>query len=146
MPRLAQRMTLPDGRILCFDEHGPPEGTPLMYFHGSPSARVEWALFGDEPLLERLGIRLIVPDRPGGGLSDFQPGRRYGDWPHDVSALANALEIARFSVLGFSAGGPYAAACALALPDRLSHVGLVSSLGPHDRTELTDGLDPTVLR
>ena len=33
-----------------------------------------------------MGVRLISPDRPGMGLSTYQPGRRLLDWPADVDA------------------------------------------------------------
>ena len=36
------------------------------------------------------GIRLVAPDRPGMGLSTFQPGRTLLDWPEDVTALAHS--------------------------------------------------------
>ncbi len=49
------------------------------------------------------------------GLSTFQKGRRLSDWPADVAALADALGIERFAVLGFSGGGAYTAACAVAV-------------------------------
>ena len=58
------------------------------------------------------GVRLISPDRPGMGLSTYQPGRRLVDWPADVAHLTEALGIERFAVMGWSAGGPYAAVCA----------------------------------
>ena len=77
MTKLNQQITLPDGRKLGFNEYGPANGTPLFYFHGSPSARIEFNLFGSETLLESLNIRMIAPDRPGSGLSDFQPNRRF---------------------------------------------------------------------
>jgi pimeloyl-ACP methyl ester carboxylesterase len=103
-----------------------PDGAPIFYFHGSPSSSLEWDLFGGETLAKRLYIRVIVPDRPGLGHSEFQPERRIGDWPADVVALANQLTLDRFAVLGYSGGGPYAAACALKIPERLTRVGIVS--------------------
>jgi hypothetical protein len=54
-------------------------------------------------------------------------GRTLADWPTDVEALADALQISRFAVVGVSAGGPYAAACAALIPDCLYGVALVSS-------------------
>ena len=45
-----------------------------------------------------------VPDRPGMGRSDFQPGRRIVDWPNDVLELATALGFDTFAVLGSSGG------------------------------------------
>jgi pimeloyl-ACP methyl ester carboxylesterase len=41
------------------------------------------------------------------------------DWPKDVTALADALEIDRFVVAGHSSGGPYAVECAALLTDRV---------------------------
>jgi pimeloyl-ACP methyl ester carboxylesterase len=49
----------------------------------------------------------IAPDRPGLGLSDLKRGRKILDWPADVIELADALQIARFAVVGISGGGPY---------------------------------------
>jgi pimeloyl-ACP methyl ester carboxylesterase len=68
-----------------------------------------------------------MPDRPGIGRSDPLEGRTLADWPKEVGALADALGISTFAVVGVSAGGPYAAACAALTPGRLSGVALVSS-------------------
>jgi pimeloyl-ACP methyl ester carboxylesterase len=78
----------------------------------------------------QFGIRLIAPERPGFGLSTYQRGRTLAGYPHDVAALADRLGIARFGVAGISGGGPYAAACAAALPSRVTALGLVSPVGP----------------
>jgi pimeloyl-ACP methyl ester carboxylesterase len=72
-------------------------------------------------------------DRPGHGLSDFQPERRLVDWPGDVVALADHLGIDSFAVSGWSFGGPYAMTCARLIPERLTSVALISSFAPHDR-------------
>ena len=88
------------GRLLAYDEHGAADGTPIFYFHGSPSTRLEWHLFGSEALARKLNVRVIVPDRPGLGRSDFQPGRRISDWPADVIALADHLALAALPLLG----------------------------------------------
>jgi pimeloyl-ACP methyl ester carboxylesterase len=66
------------------------------------------------------------------GLSAFQPRRSFIDWPDDVVEVAATLALDRFAVLGISGGGPYAAACAWKLSDRLTGVGIVSSLAPLD--------------
>jgi pimeloyl-ACP methyl ester carboxylesterase len=146
MSTINQYITLPDGRKLGYDEHGKPDGRPLFYFHGTPSARVEWELFANEALTEQLHLRVIAADRPGMGLSDFQPNRRITDWPSDVVALADALSIARFAVLGFSGGTPYAAACALQIPERLTSVGLVSIEAPYEVPGMTGNMNPQALQ
>src|SRR5947209_19434697 len=109
MSRINQHFTLSDGRVLGYNEYGPIDGKPLFYFHGTPSSRIEWQMFGGEQLATQLNLRVISMDRPGMGLSDFQTSRRLLDWPTDVAKLADELGIDHFSVLAFSGGGPYAA-------------------------------------
>ncbi len=130
---------LDDGRLLGYAEFGDPRGKPVMFFHGFPGSRLEGAL-GHEGA-ERAGVRLICIDRPGMGLSTFQPRRRMIDWPADVAALADALAIGRFAVGGVSGGGPYAAICALRLADRLTGAGIISGVGPFDAPGATDGMN-----
>jgi pimeloyl-ACP methyl ester carboxylesterase len=115
---------LRDGRVLAFTEWGDLDGPPLFFFHGSPHSRL-WC--PDEEVTRRAGIHLIAPDRPGFGRSDLQPGFRLSDWPHDVADLADALGLDSFAVAGFSAGGPYALACAALIAERVTYAGLVST-------------------
>jgi pimeloyl-ACP methyl ester carboxylesterase len=126
--RTAQVLRLSDGRRLGYAEYGDPAGTPLLFFHGTPGSRrvARWA----DHVARRRGIRLIAPDRPGFGLSDFQPGRTLGAWPADVIELADALALGPFAVAGVSGGGAYVAACAWRLGDRLRHAGIISGIGP----------------
>lgn len=117
-------VTLPDGRRLAYTEWGVPDGRPVLYFHGTPGSRL-WC--PDEQATVAARVRLIAPDRPGFGRSDPQDGRTFAEWPHDVQALADALRIPTFAVVGVSAGGPYAAVCAALMPARVSRAALVSS-------------------
>jgi len=117
-----------DGRALAYADYGDPRGTPVFYFHGFPGSRLE-ASMGQEAA-RRIGVRLIAVERPGFGWSDHLPGRLITDWPDDVLDLARALGLTRFAVLGVSAGGPYAAACAARIPDHLTAAGIVSGLAP----------------
>jgi len=136
MPKLDQQFQLPDGRKLGYDEYGARTGRPIFYFHGSPSSRMECRLYVNEELLQSLNARLIAMDRPGMGLSDFQPNRRILDWPQDVTALADHLKIEQFAVLAYSLGGPYGLACAFAIPQRLTKVGIVSGAALFTDAEL----------
>lgn len=128
---------LPDGRRLSYAEYGRPNGTPIFLFHGTPGSRL-FGRLGHNAAADR-NVRLIVPDRPGFGRSTFQKGRTIGDWPADVVALADALGIEKFGVIGVSGGGPFAAACALKIPERLIGTGLVSAFAPNVRAA-TKGL------
>jgi pimeloyl-ACP methyl ester carboxylesterase len=133
-----ETIRLQDGRRLGYAEWGDPSGQPLVYCHGFPGSRAEGRL-GDQPA-RRTGVRVLAVDRPGMGLSDFQPRRGLADWPRDVDQLADALGLERFAVLGISGGGPYAAACAWGLPKRLTAVGIVSGLGPLAAPGATEGM------
>ncbi|RBR07101.1 uncharacterized protein FIESC28_10818 [Fusarium coffeatum] len=124
-----QTHTLSDGRQLGFAEYGKPNGHPIFYFHGFPSSCLEAQPVDD--IAQRVGVRLIALDRPGFGLSTPNPDYRIVDWPSDVMELAEAKGIVRFSVCGLSGGGPFALACAYALPkSKLASVGLFAS-APH---------------
>jgi pimeloyl-ACP methyl ester carboxylesterase len=118
---------LHDGRTLGYAEFGKPEGRALFYFHGHPGSRLEARFLAAEA--EAAGVRLIGVDRPGMGLSTFKSGRRLLDWPDDLIELADHLHIDRFSVVGFSGGGPYALACAYRIPVRLESCGIAAGVG-----------------
>ncbi len=118
-------LTLPDGRKLAYAEFGQPDGYPVLYCHGAPSSRLEPLLIGDDDF-SRFGLRIICPDRPGMGLSDFQSHRGFSDWPKDVAFLTETIGLNQFSVLGISGGGVYAAVCAAKIPEKLSKVVIAS--------------------
>ncbi len=93
----------------------------------------------DTPLRDA-GIRLICPDRPGYGLSTFQPRRRLIDWPRDVFELADHLGIDRFAVMGVSGGGPHAAVCAALAGERVTSAAIVSGVGPLADPKAVEGM------
>lgn len=93
------------------------------------------AFIADEKARQQ-NLRIIGVDRPGYGLSEMAPHMTLLDWTKDVAALADQLKIGRFSVIGISAGGPYALACARAMPDRLCSVSVLSGMGIVTEQEL----------
>lgn len=125
-------ITLRDGRTLAYAEYGDPLGKPVFFFHGIPGSRL---FRPPDKVTTRLGVRLICTDRPGSGLSNYQPGRRILDWPKDVCALADSLGVETFHVVGHSGGGPYALACAYALPERVCGAAVLCGAGPADAKE-----------
>ncbi|TYP81103.1 alpha/beta fold hydrolase [Blastococcus xanthinilyticus] len=122
---------LPDGRTLAYAEHGDPDGQPVLGCHGSPSSRLERHV-EDVADYRRWGVRLIVPDRPGFGRSDPHPGRRVADWPDDVARLLDHLGVDRCAALSLSGGAAYALACAHALGERVTTVGILGGAPPPD--------------
>lgn len=91
-------------------------------------------------LLDRKDIRFITVDRPGHGLSDFEPNRRLIDWAQDIDQLADHLGIGEFYVDGHSAGGPHALACAYQLPERVIAGAAISSVAPMSRPGAYEGM------
>ncbi len=122
-------LQLNDGRSLGYAEFGDPGGKPVFFFHGTPGSRL---FRPPDEITRKIGVRLITADRPGYGLSTFQPGRRILDWPADIAQLASHLGIHKFAVSGHSGGGPYVAACAYAIPERLTVAAVLSGAGPAD--------------
>lgn len=135
-----RQIVLRDGRRLGFAEFGDPTGKPVFLFHSLPGSRL--FRHPDDAVTAALRVRLITMDRPGFGLSDFQPGRRLLHWPDDVTTLANALGIERFAVIGVGAGAPYAAACAYKIPRRVTTTAIISGISPMNRRGMKENMVP----
>ncbi|MFB6072175.1 MAG: alpha/beta fold hydrolase [Halobacterium sp.] len=124
----AETVELPDGRELAYAEYGDPDGVPVFFFHGLPGSRVSGSLSRNRKA--DLGVRVLAPDRPGFGRSEYAGDRSFADWAEDVAALADALAVEEYGVVGFSGGGPYALACAAHTPERVTGCSVVSGAGP----------------
>ena len=120
---------LPDGRSIRFTSAGPADGFPVVYLHGAIGSP-RWRTPGLDELIDRLSIRYLVINRPGFGGSDPSPGRSVVDFASDLGQVMSALGYRRFSVVGVSAGGPYALACGGVLAERIAALAAVSPLGP----------------
>ncbi|MET0869990.1 MAG: alpha/beta hydrolase, partial [Methyloceanibacter sp.] len=116
--RSSQILRLADGRRIGFAEYGDPDGQPVLAIHGTPGSRLMFALT-DAPARERR-LRIVAPERPGYGLSDFQLQRSLAEAASDLEQCANALGLRRFALIGVSGGGPYAVAAAAAMPRRIA--------------------------
>ncbi|HEV3169184.1 MAG TPA: alpha/beta fold hydrolase [Actinocrinis sp.] len=126
-------------RQLAVEESGSPHGAVVFLLHGTPGGRR-----GPKPRaihLHRQNIRLISYDRPGYGESDRDHGRRVVDAADDVEAIADALGIDRFAVIGRSGGGPHALACAAKLVPRVTAAAALVSLAPRDPVSEREGFD-----
>lgn len=122
---------LPDGRRLAYASAGDPDGTPVVVHHGTPGSRLFAALLADDA--RDVGVRVLVPDRPGYGRSTPPPdGWTWTGWSDDFAALLTAESIGNTGVVGFSGGGPYALAAAST--GRVNRVGLLSASVPGSDT------------
>ncbi len=141
-----QLIEAPGGRVLAVDCLGDPQGRPVFLLHGMPGSRL-----GPVPrstVLYRLGVLLISFDRPGYGDSTRLPGRRVSAAAADVTAIADALGLDDFAVLGRSGGGPHALACAALLPERVNRIAALVCLAPRHGEGLDwySGMTPSNIR
>jgi pimeloyl-ACP methyl ester carboxylesterase len=106
---------------LTLDDVGDPSGTPVVYLHGGGDSRL--SRHPDDTIAAELGVRLIAVDRCG-------PATRRPSLRAWAEELVEALDVPRFAVVGWSAGGPHALAAAAVAPERVTRVVLVGSMPP----------------
>jgi hypothetical protein len=122
-------LNLADGRTLSYFQWGPPDATPVFYFHGFPTSRHELELA--RPRLEQ-ATSPSVSSRSTGPVSEPQPSNRTAPfspgpptWPKPpTSSTSTDSPSSAFQ------RGPYALACGHALPDRVTRVGVVVGIAP----------------
>ena len=137
--RTSRVLRLRDGRRIGYAEFGDPQGSTVLAFHGTPGSRFMFALTDQAARLR--GLRIVAPERPGYGLSDFRRSTSLAQVADDMAAFADTLGLGRLAIIGVSGGGPYAIAAASSMPDRAVVLGLISPIGPiaecHDRIRMS---------
>lgn len=103
---------------------------PVLLIHGFISDGNSWNGTVLKEELQRMGVRLIIPDLRGNGKSD-QPKNddAYKDWAEvkDLEALMSALNIGRHKAVGYSRGAIILSAY-LSRNDNVSHA-VVGGMG-----------------
>lgn len=126
----------PDERTVEVLVGGDPDGFPLLFHGGSPSAVAGWERLDDAA--RRAGLRLVTYSRPGYGASTPRPqAGAYADDVVESVAVLDHLGIGEFLTAGWSGGGPRALACAALLPDRCRAAATIAGVAPYD----AEGLD-----
>jgi aminoacrylate hydrolase len=122
---------MPEAAGLYWEEHGPPDGPPVILSSGLGGSAAYWT-----PNLAALAERhrVILYDHRGTGRSDraLPPGLEVEDMAADVLALADTLDIARFSLVGHAAGGVIGLSLALSDPGRLASLVVVNGFASPD--------------
>lgn len=126
-------LSLVGGGLLSFREYGDPGGRPLVFFHGWPGSSGQGVFMHAAALAA--GYRVISVDRPGMGRSSRIPGRHFLHIPPLVAELAGELRLEGIDVVGVSGGGPYALACAWAMPHLVNAVAVCCGAPPLDTPE-----------
>ena len=124
-----RRLKLSTGIVMNVALTGPDDAPPVILLHGFPESHRTWVKVA-ERLADR--FRLIMPDLRGFGGSDRpQDVAAYATdtLVADLFALADALGIDRFALVGHDWGGAVAWAAALRGDPRIKRLGIVNS--PH---------------
>ena len=124
-----RRVELSTGVALNVAIDGPDDGPSVILLHGFPESHRTW-----REIAPRLAdcFRLVMPDQRGFAGSDMPPSvddYATGKLVDDLFALADALHIGRFALVGHDWGGAVAWAAALGGDPRLARLAIVNS--PH---------------
>lgn len=120
---------LADGRQFGLRWYGAPNGQPVLGLHGTPGSRLKFRLAG--AAAKELGLKLYCPDRWGYGLTTNIVGKpTFAGFANDIGEIADHLGLNRFSIVGISGGGPFAATVAAALRERVDKLALIGPVGP----------------
>ena len=122
------RLTLRDGRTLAWHEWGVPDGIPVLRLQGTPGSR--FSRYPKPEVWERLGVRVVMADRPGFGASTRMPGRGLASVADDLVELLDHLGLDRVPVIGISGGGPHVLALGARHPGRISAATVVAGAAP----------------
>ena len=124
-----ERIALSTGITLNVQQGGPEGAEAILLLHGFPESHRTWRSVA--PALAR-DFRVIAPDQRGFAGSDKPEGVEQYKTERiveDLIALADALELDRFTLVGHDWGGAVAWLAALRHPNRIKRLVIVNA--PH---------------
>jgi pimeloyl-ACP methyl ester carboxylesterase len=111
-----------------FAAEGTPNGRAILLLHGKNFDSSYWA--GPIAFLRRAGFRVVVPDQIGFNKSSKPIGvYTFEALAANTLALADALGLPKFALLGHSTGGMLAVRLASLAPERVSALLLEDPIG-----------------
>jgi pimeloyl-ACP methyl ester carboxylesterase len=121
-------LAMRDGRNLEVREYGDGAGHPVFFFHGLIGSHHQASYISEQA--GEAGLRIIAPNRPGVGRSDFVERPSAIESVQDVEDVAQTLALDEFSLIGISGGTPYALAALSRLAKRVKTITVISGMGP----------------
>lgn len=125
------RIALATGVTLNVQSGGPKGGEAIVLLHGFPESHRTWRAVA--PALAE-DYFVVAPDQRGFGASDKPAGvenYRTDRIVDDLVALADALELERFTLVGHDWGGAVAWLAALRHPERIARLVAVNAPHPY---------------
>jgi pimeloyl-ACP methyl ester carboxylesterase len=141
-PRAAREhaFAVSDGRTIGYGLYGAGDGALVVVLDGPGSRGLGRAMASSA---DRLGLTLLVPDRPGFGDSTQTSKGSYAATADDLLAVIERAGFQRFGIVAQSGGTPYGLALASAAANRATGIAFVGALGPlRDRDGLADVTGP----
>jgi len=114
-----RRMAAINGSNMHFIDHG--EGRPVLMQHGNPMWCYLWRKVATA--LEGSGLRLIIPDMIGLGLSTKPHSVKMHSLSMHIemlTALVEALDLSDLVIVGQDWGGPWSSGMAARVPQRVT--------------------------
>jgi len=127
-PGRLRLMPRPDGRRLAFLDYGPASGRPAVVFHGFTAGRSLPPRLA--AALQARGLRPIVPQRPGFGLTSPATGDYLVTAAEDLEVLVTALGLREIALFARDGGTAAALAFAAAHPGRVARGVLMNPRSP----------------
>jgi pimeloyl-ACP methyl ester carboxylesterase len=120
---IKRELALAEHRIVYLDTRSPPtqsDDVPIVMLHGFAADKLNWVRYARH-LTSR--YRVVIPDLPGFGESDWHPHLVYSVRNQAVwlESLLDALGIPKAHIAGNSMGGHIATHLAIRAPERLKH-------------------------
>ena len=125
------RIALSTGVTLNIALGGARDGEPIVFLHGFPESHRTWRKVA--PALAE-DFFVITPDQRGFGASDKPEGvenYRTDRILEDLIALADILDLGRFTLVGHDWGGAVAWLAALRHPERIKRLVIVNAPHPY---------------
>lgn len=140
----AGRFVEADGLRIYLQEHGPADGAPVLLIHGTSAWSGTWR--DTQAELADAGLRVIALDLPPFGFSDRPDPAGYdrGAQARRILAVADALQLDRFALVGHSFGGGPTVEVALTEPDRVWALVLVAAALSLDSVDAEPGPAATI--
>lgn len=142
--RLRIVASLDGARHIALIDYGPYDGDPVLVFHGAAAGRRLPRALRDGMIAA--GLRPIVIQRPGFGLTDPATGDYAATGAADMAAAIERLRLRRVRMLARDTGIPVALAFARSHPELLGHSVLLNPHGPVSASDVRDTFAASVQR
>ncbi|MEP5729550.1 MAG: alpha/beta hydrolase [Sulfitobacter sp.] len=125
-------LLLKDGRNLEYFDIGPKDGKILLHFDALTGVAIDVVGHPDlyKPHLEALGLRIVVPCRPGTFKSQFRNMTGLSEFTDDLHQLLDHLDAPTAILLSQAFGSCSALAFAATAPERVEQVFLCAPSYP----------------